>query len=94
MTLKTTDAPNPNDLILHDEAARLLRVHPHVLHRWRAKGRVPAYRRGRRWFYDPAELLRLFERVEGAAVLPPTQKEREARAAAAVARMRAAGFRV
>jgi len=85
---------DPSNLIVHNEAAKLLRIHPNVLHRWRAKGKIPAYKRGRRWFYLKEELLRVFERVETPAALPATKSELERRAAAAMARMRANGFRV
>ncbi len=85
---------NPGELLDHKQASKLLRLHPHVLHRWRAQGRVPAFRRGRRWFYQRADLLRLYEPVKAPAELPATDEELKGRADAALARIRAMGIKV
>jgi hypothetical protein len=51
--------------------------------------------RGGRYFYSRAELLRVFERVEGRAEVqrPPTRAEHEREAAEATARLRARGWK-
>jgi DNA-binding transcriptional MerR regulator len=49
----------PNDLLTEDEAARLLRVAPRSLRRWRAIGTGPPYTRaGRRVLYRRAAVLK------------------------------------
>ncbi len=81
-----------DDLIDSIAAAKLLRLALPVLHRWRASGKVRGFRRGGRWFYSKVELMRLFVPSQPAASMPPTQAERERRAAKASAELEARGW--
>jgi hypothetical protein len=82
----------PEDLVDARAAAELLRLCVPVLYRWRAKGKVRAWRRGGRWFFSRAELRRLFVADRPAATLPPTGAERERQAALARSELRAKGW--
>ncbi|HKI30293.1 MAG TPA: helix-turn-helix domain-containing protein [Gemmataceae bacterium] len=84
----------PDDLVDSKEAAKILRLALPVLHRWRARGKVRGWRRGGRWYYSRAELLRMFVPSAPAPSLPPTRGELERRAEAACARLRARGWKV
>jgi hypothetical protein len=56
---QTPAVSGPDDLLTEDEAARLLRVAPRSLRRWRAIGTGPPYTRaGRRVLYRRAAVLR------------------------------------
>jgi excisionase family DNA binding protein len=38
------------------ELCKLINVHPVTLREWTRSGRIPAYRIGREWRYDPAKV--------------------------------------
>jgi hypothetical protein len=82
-----------DNLVDSKEAAKILKLgHLKVLHRWRANGKVRGFRRQGRWFYSRTELLRMFVPSQPAASMPPTQAERERRAAEATESLRAKGW--
>lgn len=83
----------PHDLIGTPEAVRILRCHPSTLHRWRAEGRVRAWKRGDRYLYSELEVRALLEPV-APAVPPPGKAELRRGHEAALAELRAAGLKV
>ena len=59
--VRTAVAPAPGEIMMREEAAKLLRVHPHTLDRWRYTDEGPPYHQPRgkrgRVVYFRSELL-------------------------------------
>jgi len=54
----TTPAPLPNELLSVKDAATRLGISPRTVYTHVTSGRLPHYRIGRRYLFDPAELDR------------------------------------
>ncbi|MFO0865008.1 MAG: helix-turn-helix domain-containing protein [Gemmataceae bacterium] len=60
-----TTEPLPNDLLGLREAAELARCNTQAIFRWIKKGKLRGWRRVGRMFVSKAEVLGLFEPMEG-----------------------------
>jgi excisionase family DNA binding protein len=47
---------NRNTALTSAELGELINMHPVTLREWTRGGRIPAYRMGREWRYDPAQI--------------------------------------
>jgi predicted site-specific integrase-resolvase len=50
-------------LLTRKQAAELLGIHPITLHEWRKTGFMPAILKGKRHYYDPADLSAKIKRT-------------------------------
>ena len=88
----------PDDLITPKEAGKLAHnTHRATIMRWILKGKLPAYKFGKRFLVSKADVLGLITRFVPPAMnkddLPPTRTELAKRAAYVDERLRAAGVR-
>lgn len=84
----------PEDLITPAAAAKLISVSVSTIHRWRERGELRGFRVGAcRFRYSRRDVLAMVEEFEANEPVRTAGQDEEA-AAAAMARMRAAGRKV
>lgn len=81
----------PDDLITAKAAAKLIAVSVSTIHRWKEDGTLRRFRlAGRRYRFSKADVLALVVEMDSPEPIRTTLQDEDA-AAAAMARMRAAG---